>query len=86
MNTRPAEADPAELARRAAQTLAADAAEHGIDLSVPEARQAFVAGLTVSYGWITAAHETGKIPEASFRVLDNLLSVAISSLNGDTAS
>lgn len=78
MNT--AEADPAELERRAAATLAADAAEHGIDLSDAQSRSAFAAGFTVSLGWITAAHETGKIDEASFAILEELFAVALTSL------
>lgn len=71
---------PADLIRRMAQVLADDAAEHGIDLDDPDARRAFLTGFVVSLGWITAAHETGKIDDASFRVLDDLLSAAVSSL------
>jgi hypothetical protein len=80
MTATPAEANLAELARRAAETLAADAAEHGIDLSNPVAREGFKTGVVVSLGWITAAHETGKISDAAYRTLEGLFSTAITGL------
>jgi hypothetical protein len=82
MTTSPASEDAlSELEQRMVATLIADAAEQGTDLNDPQARADFRAGLAVSLAWITAAHDTGKITPASFRVLNEMLSVSISALD-----
>jgi len=74
------EAEQADLIRRMAKTLAAEAAQYDTDLADPPQRRGFIAGLTVSLEWIATAHETGKIDDASFQALEDLLGSAVASL------
>lgn len=77
------EAEQTDLIRRMAQTLTADAAEHGADLADPAVRRGFEAGLTVALSLVVSAHETGKTDDASSSVLEDLLATAVVSLRSE---
>lgn len=75
------EAEQADLTRRMAKTLAADAQARGVDLTDPATRRGFEAGLAVALGLLASARETGHVESA-----EDMLTVAIASLrpNGDS--
>lgn len=82
------EAEQADLIRRMARTLIADAAEHGADLSDAAVRSGFTAGLAVALGWIVSARETGQadISDEAFQVLEDMLGAAVVSLRPESDS
>lgn len=74
------EAEQADLIRRMAATLAADAEARGVDLTDPATRKGFEAGLAVALGLTVSARETGQASEASATFLEDMLTVALASL------
>jgi hypothetical protein len=75
-----------DLGERFAATVAADAAALGTDLHDPEASVHFQHGIEVALAWLQAAHETGSLPDGAFTVVEQTLSVALSSVERVTSS
>ncbi|MGH3415851.1 MAG: hypothetical protein ACRDVE_00015 [Actinocrinis sp.] len=80
------EADQADLIRRMAATLAADAEARGVNLTDPATRLGFDAGLAVALGLVVSARETGQADSSSASFLEDMLTVAIASLRPEADS
>lgn len=74
------ETEQADLIRRMAATLAADAQARGADLSDPVTRRGFEAGLSVALGLVVSARETGQADESSATFMEDMLTVALAAL------